>query len=75
VNIRHAAVLKFFLHTDGQTNFNRSSEVCKRAQTRGLIVDCEFSKSVKDGVVDYYMFGEWGEGGGECESLKTSIWL
>ena len=38
VNIRLAVVLKLlFLRTDGQTIFNRSSEGCKRAQTRGLI--------------------------------------
>jgi len=57
MNIRLAAILKLFLHTDGQTNFNRSCEGSKRAQTGGLIVVCELSKSVKDSVVDYYIFG------------------
>jgi hypothetical protein len=61
MNIRLAAVLKLFLHTDRQTYFNRSYEGCKRAQTRGLIVDCELYKSVKDSVVDFYI---WGGGGG-----------
>jgi hypothetical protein len=61
MNIRLAAILRLFLHMDGQTNFNSSSEGSKSAQTRGLIVDCDLSKSGKDSVVDYYIFG-W-EGG------------